>query len=142
MSTDNVGVDFRGDIKDAFPAVDPGVVPLGNRVLVQLRRLKNQTTSGIVIVQETQDTAKWNNQVAKVVGMGPMAYRNRETNAFWPEGAWVQPGDYIRVPRWNGDRIEVPVKGRDEPVTFVIFNDYEIIAKVTGDPLKQKIYVL
>ena len=120
----------------------PGVAPLGNRVLIQLKRLKNQTTSGILIVEETRETAKWNNQVAKVVALGPMAFRNRETNTVWPEGRWVEVGDFVRVPRWNGDRIEVPVKGSDEPVTFVIFNDYELIAKVIGDPLAQKIYVL
>lgn len=126
----------------AFPEVDPGMAPLGNRVLVQLRRLGTRTKSGIVVIEETFDTAKWNNQVAKVVALGPMAFKDRETAKEWPEGAWVKQGDFIRVPRWNGDRSEVKLKDGEEPVLFVIFNDYELIARVTGDPLKQKIYVL
>ncbi len=129
-------------ISDAFPVVDPGIVPLGGRVLVQLRRTAKKTRSGIVLVEETKDTVRWNNQVAKVVALGALAFRNRQTREPWPEGEWVQPGDFIRVPRWNGDRIEVPVKDSDEPVTFVVFNDHEIIAKIEGDPLAVKVYIL
>lgn len=129
-------------LADAFPDVDPGNVPLGGRVLVQLRRIAKKTRSGIVLVEETKDTVRWNNQVAKVIALGPLAFRNRQTREPWPEGEWVQPGDFIRVPRWNGDRIEVPVKDSDDPVTFVVFNDHEIITKIVGDPLAVKVYVL
>jgi len=129
-------------LADAFPDVDPGIVPLGGRVLVQLRRIANKTKSGLLIIEETKDTARYNNQVAKVVAVGPLAYRNRQDMQPWPEGTWVQVGDFIRVPRWNGDRVEVPVKDSNEPVTFVVFNDHELIAKISGDPLGQKIYIL
>lgn len=127
---------------DAFPDVDPGIVPLGGRVLVQLRRTAKKTKSGIVLVEETKDTVRWNNQVAKVVRLGALAFRNRETMNQWPEGSWVKVGDFIRVPRWNGDRIEVPVKDSEEPVTFVVFNDHELISRIEGDPLAVKVYVL
>jgi hypothetical protein len=60
----------------------------------------------------------------------------------WKEGVWVEAGDFVRVPRWNGDRIQVPVKDSDEPITFVVFNDHELIAKVTGDPLAVRTYIL
>jgi co-chaperonin GroES (HSP10) len=146
MASDSFDDQLVQDLSEAFPDVDSGVQPLGGRVLVQLRRLGSKTKSGIVLVEETKETAKWNNQVAKVIAMGPLAYRNRETREEWPEGAWVQPGDFVRVPRWNGDRIEVQTKRVDgiesDPVIFVVFNDHELITKVTGDPLKQRIYVL
>lgn len=129
-------------LADAFPDVDPGIKPLGGRILVQLRRTAKKTRSGIVLVEETKDTVRWNNQVAKIVSLGALAFRNRQTQELWPEGEWVRPGDFIRVPRWNGDRIEVPVKDSDEPVTFVVFNDHEIIAKIEGDPLAVKVYIL
>jgi hypothetical protein len=54
---------------------------------------------------------------------------------------WVKPGDFIRCPRWGGDRIEVAVKDGD-PIIFVIFNDHEIIGQVTGNPLAMKSYIL
>jgi co-chaperonin GroES (HSP10) len=141
MATEMFEYGAPQSMEEAFPEVDPGVQPLGGRVLVQMRRSVKKTSSGIVLVSETNDTVKWNQQTAKVVALGPLAYRNRETLAPWAEGAWIQKGDFVRVPRWNGDRIEVRVKD-SEPVVFVTFNDHEIIAKVTVDPLTQKEYIL
>lgn len=142
MASDNFTSDTAPQtLEEAFPDVEPGVVPLGSRVLVQLRRSSNKTKGGIVLVEETKETVKWNNQVARVIDMGPLAYKNRETAREWPEGPWVKKGDFVRVPRWGGDRIEIPVKDA-EPVTFVIFSDHEIISKVTGDPLTVKTYIL
>jgi len=141
MASDSFDPEGAQALADAFPDVDPNSVPLGARILVQLRRTANTTKSGIVLVEETKETVKWNNQVAKVVSMGPLAFKNRETMKDWPEGAWVQPGDYVRVPRWGGDRIEIPVKN-DAPVIFVIFSDHEIISKVPGDPLTVRTYIL
>ncbi|NDB57724.1 co-chaperone GroES [bacterium] len=133
------------DLQDAFPAVDPGAKPLGARVLVQLRRSKKKTTSaGIILVEETRETEKWNNMVAKVIEVGPLAFRKRDTMETWPEGVWAKPGDYIRVPKWGGDRWEVKVPGEsdeDEPSLFMILNDHEIIATVTCDPLTMKAFL-
>jgi co-chaperonin GroES (HSP10) len=146
MASDSFDANLIQDMEQAFPNVEAGIDPLGGRILVQLRRLGQKTKSGIVLVEDTKETAKWNNQVAKVIKLGPLAFRNRETREEWPEGVWANEGDYVRVPRWGGDRIEVPVKRVDgiegEPVIFVVFNDHEVIAKVTGNPLEQRIYVL
>ena len=123
----------------AFPSVEPGAKPLGGRILVQLRRAKKKATSaGIILVEETKETEKWNNMVAKVIAIGPLAFKNRDTMQGWPEGSWCSVGDYIRVPKWGGDRWEVKVPGEDEiedPALFMVLNDHEVIAKVTGDPL-------
>lgn len=129
-------------LASAFPEVDPGVAPLGARVLVQLKTVGKKTQSGIIMVEETKDTEKYNTQVGKIIAIGPIAFRNRETGNRWPEGVWAGTGDYVRVPRWGGDRWSVPVEGSDEPANFVIFNDYEMIGKVTGDPLKMTTYIL
>lgn len=142
MATEMFGYEATQTMTEAFPEVDPGIKPLGGRVLIQMRRTSRKTKSGLLIVKETEDTIKWNQQVGKVVALGPLAFRNRETLEIWREGAWVGVGDFVRVPRWNGDRLEVPVKDSDDPVVFVVFNDHEIISKVTGDPLNQKAYIL
>lgn len=129
----------------AFPSVDPGAEPLGGRILVQLRRTKKKATSaGIILVEETKETEKWNNMVAKVLMIGPLAFKNRDTMQGWPEGSWCQVGDYIRVPKWGGDRWEVKVPGEDDledPALFMVLNDHEVIAKVTGDPLAMKAFL-
>lgn len=129
-------------LETAFPEVDPGVLPLGARVLVQLKTVSKKTASGLIMVEETRDTEKYNTQVGKIIFIGPIAFRNRESGQRWPEGVWVCSGDFVRVPRWGGDRWSVPVEGSDEPANFVIFNDYEMIGKVTGDPLKINNYIL
>ena len=133
------------EIAWAFPSVEPGAKPLGGRILVQLRRTKKKATSaGIILVEETKETEKWNNMVAKVIEIGPLAFKHRETMLPWPEGSWCEPGDFIRVPKWGGDRWEVKVPGEDDledPALFMILNDHEIIAKVTGNPLAMRAFI-
>jgi hypothetical protein len=56
----------------------------------------------------------------------------------------VSIGDFVRVPKWGGDRWERDVPGEDEiedPVLFMTINDHEIITRVTDDPLSYKAYV-
>ena len=130
------------DLRDAFPAVDPGAKPLGARILVQLRRTKKKTTNaGIILVEETREAEKWNNMVAKVIDIGPLAFKKRDTMEPWPEGSWCEVGDYLRVPKWGGDRWEVEVSGEEEPALFMVLNDHEVIAKITGDPLTMRAFV-
>jgi len=129
----------------AFPSVDPGAKPLGGRILVQLRRtMKKATSAGIILVEETKETEKWQNMVAKVIEIGPLAFKHRDTMQAWPEGSWCSVGEYIRVPKWGGDRWEVKVPGEDDlvdPALFMVLNDHEIIAKLTGDPLAMKAFI-
>jgi len=135
----------EADLAWAFPSVDPGAKPLGGRILVQLRRTKQKTTSaGIILVEETKETEKWQNMVAKVLDIGPLAFKHRDTMQPWPEGSWIEIGEYIRVPKWGGDRWEVRVPGADDhedPALFMVLNDHEVIAKLTGDPLAMKAFI-
>jgi co-chaperonin GroES (HSP10) len=135
----------NAEVKWAFPAVNPGAKPLGGRILVQLRRTRQKTTgAGIILVEETKETEKWQNMVAKVIEIGPLAFKHRDTMQSWPEGSWCVAGDFIRVPKWGGDRWEVRVPNEDDsedPALFMILNDHEAIAKVVGDPLAMKAYL-
>jgi co-chaperonin GroES (HSP10) len=143
--TDSTVAGDSADLRDAFPAVDPGAIPLGARVLVQLRRTKKTVTSaGIILVSETKETEKWQNMVAKVISLGPLAFKKRDTMESWVEGTWCEVGDFIRVPKWGGDRWEVPVpdaSNDDDPALFMVLNDHEVIAKLTGDPLAMKAFL-
>ena len=127
-------------LEDAFPSADPGIIPLGSRVLVQIRNPKEKTASGIIIDRGSKDTERWNTQVAKVVSLGPVAYHHRNTLEPSPEGAWCQDGDFVRVATYGGDRWEVELPSGDVAL-FVIFNDLDIIGKVTGDPLKVRAFL-
>jgi len=131
-------------LAEAFPVIDPGAKPFGDRVLVQLRRPKLKTTSGIQLVHETQDTNKFNEPVAKVIKLGPLAFRKRDTLEPWAEGSWAEVGDFVRVPIFGGDRWEKPVPGTADPVEYVmfaLFKDFELTAGITENPLLVKAYV-
>lgn len=127
-------------MREAFPEANPGIVPFGSRVLVQIRTPKTKTASGIIIDNGSRDTEKWNTQVARVVSIGALAFKNRNTMESWPEGSWCSPGDYVRVPKYGGDRWEVPL-ANGESALFVIFNDLDIIGQVTGDPLAIRAFI-
>jgi co-chaperonin GroES (HSP10) len=115
---------------DAFPEVKPRFRPLGARILVQLKSTKKTSSGGIVLVEETKETEKWNTQIAKVIMLGPLAFCNRETGKPWVEGMWASAGDFVRVPRWGGDRIEVKVEGSEDKALFCTFNDHELISVI------------
>ena len=139
------GASDPAELAWAFPEVNAGQQPFGGRVIVQLRRVKKTVNGGrIILVAETKESEKWNNMIGKVVRVGPLAFKNRDTMASWPEGSWAEVGDYVRVPRWGGDRWERAVPGEDDgedPVLFMTINDHELIAKVTDDPLSFKAFV-
>ena len=132
------------DLAWAFPEISPGMDPFGGRVIIQLRRIKKKTAGRIILVEETKENEKWNNMIGKIVAIGPLAFKNRDTMQPWPEGTWAKLGDYVRVPKWGGDRWEIRVPGEDDhedPVLFMTLNDHELIAKVTANPLSFKAYV-
>ena len=126
----------------AFPEVDSGMQAYGHRVVVQIRTARTVTEGGIVIPDEARETEKWNTQVAKVIRLGPVCFKNRDTLEEWPEGAWCQPGAFVRVPKYGGDRWEVPVAGRQhDPALFVLYKDTDILGEFTGDPLRVKAFI-
>jgi len=127
-------------LNEAFPIAEPGIMPFGSRVLVQIRSPKTKTASGIILDNGSRDTEKWNTQVAKVVSLGPVAFKNRSTLDAWPEGNWCKPGDYVRVAKYGGDRWEVSMDN-GESALFVIFNDLDIIGAVQGDPLAIRAFI-
>jgi len=138
-------LDKEQTLEEAFPTIDPLMSPYGARVLVQLRAVKEKVTeSGIYIPEETKETEKWNTQIGKVIAIGPIAFKNRDNSEPWPEGAWAQVGDFVRVPKWGGDRWEIEFvdeKNIEGRVLFTFFNDHELIGKVTGDPREIKAFI-
>ena len=137
--------DVEQTLEEAFPAVDPLMAPYGGRVLVQLRAVKEKVTSaGILIPEETKEAEKWNTMIGKVIAIGPLAFKNRDTMQPWIEGTWAEVGDYVRVPKWGGDRWEIDFvdeKGMNGRALFTFFNDHELIGKVTGDPRAIRAFV-
>lgn len=119
------------ELNQAFPPADPGIKPLGSRVLVQIRTPMSKSKGGILLTDNDRDTERDNTQIARVVSVGPLAFHNRNTAELWPEGAWCAKGEFVRVPRYGGDRWVV--RSGEEKAIFVLFNDLDLLGVVTGD---------
>lgn len=113
-------------IAEHFPTVNPGARPCGNQVLVQFRTLKSMTAAGIALVNDTKEFNNGNTQLARVVALGQIAYKDRNTGEEWKEGAWADIGDVVIVPRWGGFRFEVPIPGTEDKAIFAIFEDFNL----------------
>lgn len=144
-------------LAEAFPEVDPLHEPLGCLVLCQVRQPPLRTKGGTVIDTELRKTEHYNTQVAKVIAVGPLAFQNRNTGAEWVEGAWAKPGDFVRIPKYQGDHWTISYKRLDydidpttgqrtkpyeveDEVVFVMFKDLSLLARVK-DPLAIKAFL-
>lgn len=117
-------------LDQAFPDVNPGFIPFGSNVLVQIRTPMLRSRGGIELPPDTRETELWNTQVSKVISLGPAAFCNRDTLEVWPEGKWVHPGTFVRCPKYGGDRWEVPVPNSQDSALFVVFNDLDLVGEV------------
>jgi co-chaperonin GroES (HSP10) len=129
--------DLRSE-EECFPVVDHGVEVAGDRVLVQLRRQKVKSKGGIIFVEETQQTLKFNETVAKVVQIGPLAYKSPDTLEPWIEGPWCKEGDLVRTIKYGGDRFVVDPSDDGGPVVFITLQAREIISCIKNFEYAQK----
>jgi co-chaperonin GroES (HSP10) len=129
--------DLRSEL-ECFPIIDPGVEVVGDRVLVQLRREKITSKGGIILVDETKQTLRFNETVAKVVQIGPLAYKNLEDLTPWIEGPWCKVGDLVRTIKYGGDRFVVNPDDEGAPVVFITLQAREIISKIKSFEHAQK----
>jgi co-chaperonin GroES (HSP10) len=158
LVTNQNQVDFSfKDLAEAFPDVDPGMAPFGTIGIFQIRQAKTHTAGGLELPNDVRQTEHYNTQVAKVIALGPLAFMREVDGELleWPEGRWFKVGDYVRVPKFGGDRFSMPfqyqsdrvIAGRLEKtnvkseVIFALFRVKDVLGKITGDPLKIKAFL-
>jgi co-chaperonin GroES (HSP10) len=129
--------DLRSEL-ECFPEVEPGIEVLGDRVLVQLRREKTTSKGGIILVDETTQTIKFNETVAKVIQIGPLAYKSPDDLSPWPEGPWCNVGDLVRTIKYGGDRFVIDAGDEGAPVVFITLQAREIISRIKSFAHAQK----
>jgi co-chaperonin GroES (HSP10) len=129
--------DTRSEL-ECFPIIDPGVDVAGDRVLVQLRREKNTSKGGIILVDETRQTLRFNETVAKVIQIGPLAYKSPDTLEPWIEGPWCQVGDLVRTIKYGGDRFVINPDDEGAPVVFITLQAREIISRIRSFEYAQR----
>lgn len=136
-----LGDRYNDQLAYAFPEAEPPYLPCGKMIIVQLR-----TPGAFKILpngekfyfsDETQEMEKYNIQTALVRRMGPVAYKNRLTLEPFPEGNWCNPGDFVRVPKYGGERITVEAANKRAAI-FLTVNDTDVLGLIVGDPLTIK----
>jgi co-chaperonin GroES (HSP10) len=134
--------DLRSEL-ECFPELDPGIEVAGDRVLVQLRREKVASKGGIILVDETRQTLRYNETVAKVIQIGPLAYKSPDTLEPWPEGPWCKVGDLVRTIKYGGDRFVVSPDDEGAPVVFITIQAREVISRIRSfaDAQRMKAFV-
>lgn len=140
----------------AFPDIPCHHTPKGPYVLVQIRLAKEASAGGIILSDFDRDTERANTQVCKVVALGPGCFRDRHTGEAWPEGDWFTLGDFMRCPKYGGDRWSVrftrqrgalqrkdrlilPPRIERIELEFAVFKDLDLRAGV-DDPLAVEAY--
>jgi co-chaperonin GroES (HSP10) len=98
--------------------------PTGWRILVLPYRGKPKTKGGIILSDETQETAARATVAGYVLKVGPDAYRDQDK---FPAGPWCKEGEWILFGRYAGARFKI------EGGEVRILNDDEIIATI-ADP--------
>lgn len=97
-------------VEDLFPEIELNEIALGDNIVVQMKTPPKQSKGGILYSAETQDIEEYSSTVGKVLDIGPTAFhffsQNDESNKPWPGGAWFKVGDFVRLPRHGGQRIE------------------------------------
>ena len=130
-------------IEEAYPHISPiqlGIEPLGSYLLVQMRMSKQSTAGGLILVSDTKEFDQYQNVLAKVIALGPLAFKNRTTAEEWPEGKWADVDDYVYVPKYTHNSRQIEYG--DEQIELRFVKDTDLIAKVSQQAaLSLKAYV-
>jgi len=120
-------------IEKHFPQVESGATPCGNQIIIQLRTVPKKSAGGIVFVEETKEFNQGNTVVARVVSLGQIAYRDRNSGDSWKEGSWAEVGDIVLAPRYGGFRFSVSIPDTDDEAHFAVLNDYDIKMRIEAN---------
>lgn len=140
-NADLLGKRYDERVAYAFPEAAPPYLPFGNKVIVQLRTPGDfkvmPNGQKIYFADESKELEKFNVQTGLVRCLGPLAYCNRLTGESFPEGPWCAAGEFIRVPKYGGERVAVVLADKREAI-FLTVNDTDALGYVYSDPLAIK----
>lgn len=98
--------------------------PVGYQILGIKPKLETTTESGIIKPDAFLKAEEAGSVVVRVLDMGDMAYKDEKR---FPNGPWVEPGDFVLLGAYRGARFSLD--GQE----FVLFSDDQPLA-VCKDP--------
>lgn len=119
LRPDRVGAAWAKDLyKPNYPE------PIGWKVLVKIKDIKDVTQGGIILPQAVIDNQRALMTVGQVLAIGPLAFQRADMKDV---GDWYSPGDHVLFGKYNGARFMV---GGEE---LRLMNEDEILGRVS-DP--------
>lgn len=106
-----------------------GLVPVGWRVQVRIKKVQTCTKHGITLPDEVIENDEFLQQVGQVIAIGETAFANE--SLFPNRRPTFKIGDWVVFPANAGAK--VTTKQGDERITYRILNDDHVIG-VTTDP--------
>jgi len=154
----DIDAETRKKILEYFPShVNPGIQPTGDFILIQYQLPPNKVGS-LYIPETGMDIFKAEIVVARVLALGPLAFRNKSPSLDengqilrnpdgsavfeeWPEGAYVRPGQFVRSVKMAPDRwgVEDP-NSSGRLIGFGLCRERDIAGVIIGNPLDIKKY--
>jgi hypothetical protein len=128
------------ELEEFFPNVDIPLEPVGDLILFQIKMARKKFGS-IIMIDESKDFDKWNTMIAKVVKVGPVAFKDPDNLKEWPEGKWAKVGSYVVIPKYGSVKFAKTIPGEQEKCLFAILRCKDIRAIITGNPLEVEEYV-
>lgn len=144
---------YEYTLEEAFPEVAVEFQPVTNKVLVQLRQPRQQSSGGIFFVPGTQEGVQQTTVIAKLLAVGPNAFKGPGKGREWNENLndeRPKPGDFVVIRRWAGINYMVepvnykPLPGDKLPnggkVMLGIIDDVEVIGRGVVDPVNAQMH--
>jgi co-chaperonin GroES (HSP10) len=118
--------DGAADLEPGAPGLP---IPLNWVVLLQPRRLLSKTKGGILIPTSVTENQYFLNAIGRVLAMGPLAWRDRNTGRLWGDldEPQIKPGDWLVYGRNAG--VRTAYRG----TKLLLLNDDEVLMRV-ADP--------
>ena len=95
--------------------------PTGWRILILPFKMKEKTTGGILMGQDTLERQQDASHCGNVLAVGPHPYKDKDRFA---NGAWCKVGDWVMIARYAGSRIKI------EGGEVRLLNDDEVLATI------------
>lgn len=105
---------------------NPGIKPLGNRILLKPIEVENKTSGGIILPDTALEKHKARQQEAIVVDMGVMAFQLEVGGILQYTADKPKIGDKVRVIKYVGDTFV-----GDDGLEYKLINDQDILAITT-----------
>lgn len=137
---------IKRTLAEYFPPVDLPIKAFQDWAIVQMKRSfdDNKTAGGVLLPgaksSDEKGQQEWHETTAKVISIGPVFQKTRDTLEYWPEcrddsSNIIKLGDIVRIPEHLAGRFTVQTSDGDE-IKCIFVRDINIMGASVGDPIE------